>query len=126
MPLNVSGTACRHGVPRLRAASPCSARDDRSVRRQWCRPGVGLVLLLIMSPSLGQTLSTAKQPPTSMLEGQVVKDPGGTPVKKAEVQLIAEAQEEESSNYIATTDAEGHFKIERIRPGRYRAFVERT
>jgi hypothetical protein len=62
----------------------------------------------------------------SVLDGIVVRDPGGAAVRKAEVQLIAEAQEEESSNYTTTTDAEGHFKIEGIRPGRYRAFVERA
>ncbi len=56
----------------------------------------------------------------------MVKDPGGTPVKKAEVQLIAERQEEESTSYTGTTDVDGHFKIEGIRAGRYRAFVEHT
>jgi hypothetical protein len=61
-----------------------------------------------------------------MLEGQVVRDPGGTPVKKAEVQLIAERQEEGSTSYTGTTGADGHFKIEGIRAGRYRAFVEHT
>ncbi len=55
----------------------------------------------------------------------MVKDPGGAPVKKAEVQLIAEGQDEAGS-YAGTTDVDGHFKIEGIRPGRYRAFVERT
>jgi hypothetical protein len=73
----------------------------------------------------GQTPIPSKEPPTSTLEGRVVKDPGGIPVKKAEVQLIAEAQEE-GANYAATTDADGHFKIEGIHAGRYRAFVERT
>ena len=48
------------------------------------------------------------------------------PVKKAEVQLIAEGQEEETTSFTATTDGDGHFKIDGIRAGRYRAFVERT
>jgi protocatechuate 3,4-dioxygenase beta subunit len=84
------------------------------------------LLLLISLPAWTQTGTIAKVPPTSALEGQVVKDPGSLPVKKAEVQLIAEGQEEEGKTYTGTTDAEGHFRIEGIRAGRYRAFVERV
>ena len=87
---------------------------------------IGLLLLLLTAfPLHAQAPQAVKEPPTSTLEGKVVKDPGGIPVKKAEVQLIAEAQEE-GANYAATTDADGHFKIEGIHAGRYSAFVERT
>jgi protocatechuate 3,4-dioxygenase beta subunit len=72
-----------------------------------------------------QTPTPTKEPPTSALEGQVVRDPGSLPVKKAEVQVIAEGQEEEGKTYTGTTDADGHFRIEGIHAGRYRAFVER-
>jgi len=58
------------------------------------------------------------------LQGGVIKEPGGEPLKKAIVELIAENQEE-GGNYSATSDPEGQFKIEGITPGRYKIFVER-
>src|SRR6516164_7046061 len=72
-----------------------------------------------------KTSVSYKEPSQASLQGSVVKDPGGEPIKKAIVELIAENQEE-ASNYTATSDREGHFKIEGIAPGRYRIFVERT
>ncbi len=95
-----------------------------TVRTYTMRTGL-LLLLLISLPALPQTPPTPKEPPRSALEGQVVKDPGGLPVKKAEVQLIAEGRDDGTS-YAATTDADGHFRIEGILAGRYRAFVERV
>ena len=83
-----------------------------------------LLVFLISVPALPQT-SAQKEIPKSALAGRVVKDPGSVPVKKAEVQLMAEGQEE-GTNYTTTTDADGHFQIESIRHGRYRVFVERT
>jgi protocatechuate 3,4-dioxygenase beta subunit len=67
----------------------------------------------------------SKEEPKASLQGCVVKDPGGEPVKKAIVELIAENQEE-GGNFSATSGAEGQFRIEGISPGRYRVFVERT
>jgi protocatechuate 3,4-dioxygenase beta subunit len=83
-----------------------------------------LLLLIITAPCLAQS-PPPKESSKSSLEGQVVKDPTSLPVKKAEVTLISESGEERTS-YSATTDAEGKFRLEGIRPGRYRAFVERT
>lgn len=84
-----------------------------------------LLLLLVSLPAWAQTPAATKEPVKSALDGRIVKDPGSLPVKKAEVQLIADGQED-GSNYTGTSDAEGHFRIEGIRAGRYRAFVERT
>lgn len=72
-----------------------------------------------------QALSDSKADSRASLQGTVVKDPGGEPLKKAIVELIAENQEE-GGNYSATSGAEGQFKIEGVTPGRYRIFVERT
>lgn len=120
----LSSRAQQGGAARSRGTL-CSPAVPASAWRT--RTSLGLfVLVLAVVSSLGQTPSAAKEPPTSTLEGRVLKDPGGVPVKKAEVQLIAEGQEEESSSYTASSDADGHFKIEGIRSGRYRAFVERT
>jgi Carboxypeptidase regulatory-like domain len=72
-----------------------------------------------------QTGEPAKEPAKPSLEGSVVKEPGGEPLKKAIIELIAENQEE-GGNYTATSDQDGHFKITGIVAGRYRIFVERT
>src|SRR5215475_12550940 len=67
----------------------------------------------------------AKTSPKASIQGAVVKEPSGEPLKKAIIELIAENQEE-GGNYTATSDQEGHFAISDIAPGRYRIFVERT
>jgi Carboxypeptidase regulatory-like domain len=72
-----------------------------------------------------QTAEAAKEPAKASLEGSVVKEPGGEPLKKAIIELITENQEE-GSNYTATSDQDGHFKIMGIVAGRYQIFVERT
>jgi protocatechuate 3,4-dioxygenase beta subunit len=77
------------------------------------------------APVSSQETVSTKESPTASLEGRVVKDPGGEPLKKAIVELIGENQEE-AGNYTATSDQEGHFKITGIRAGRYHLFVERT
>ena len=73
----------------------------------------------------GQEPVSSKEPALATLEGMVVKDPGGEPLKKAIIELIGENQEE-GGNYTATSDQQGHFKVTGIRPGRYYQFVERT
>lgn len=73
-----------------------------------------------------QTLSPPSSPSTNaLLQGVVTRDPGNEPVKKALIELIAESQND-SANYTALTAADGSFRIENIKPGRYRLFVERT
>jgi hypothetical protein len=59
------------------------------------------------------------------IAGVVAKDPGGEPVKKALIELIAENQSE-GGDYTAITAADGTFRIENITPGRYHLFTERT
>ena len=55
----------------------------------------------------------------------VVKEPGSLPLRKVLVQLIAEDQKH-GGNYTADTDSDGHFRIEKIEPGRYRFLLEKT
>ena len=64
-------------------------------------------------------------PHASSIAGTVVKESGSQPLKKVLVQIIAENQKE-GGNYTASTDADGHFHIENVVPGRYRIFIERT
>jgi len=85
------------------------------------------VLALTLAGSAhGQTPApNPKAPAKASLQGNVVKEPVGDPLKKAIIEVIAENQEE-GGNYTATSDQDGHFKITDIQPGRYRIFVERT
>jgi protocatechuate 3,4-dioxygenase beta subunit len=61
----------------------------------------------------------------SSIAGTVLKEPGSQPLKKVLVQVIAEDQKQ-GGNYTATTDADGHFHLDHVLPGRYRLFLERT
>jgi hypothetical protein len=69
--------------------------------------------------------STASAPNTGSLGGTIVDEPGSHPVKKVLVQIVAEDQKQ-SANYSATTDADGHFHVENVIPGRYHVFFEKT
>jgi carboxypeptidase family protein len=62
---------------------------------------------------------------SAAIEGVVVKEPTGEPVKKAVIELITENQAE-GGNYTAVTGVDGTFRIEGIAPGRYHLFAERT
>jgi len=70
----------------------------------------------LLSCAAAQEPVSSKEPALATLEGTVVKDPGGEPLKKAVIELIGENQEE-GGNYTATSDAEGHYKITAIQPG---------
>jgi protocatechuate 3,4-dioxygenase beta subunit len=86
-----------------------------------------LTLLLLGASALPQSSSGSLSKPASraLLEGIVTKEPGGEPVKKALIELIAENQAE-GGDYTAVSGADGAFHIEGIVPGRYRLFTERT
>jgi hypothetical protein len=61
------------------------------------------------------------------VQGRIVQ-PNGQPIRKVEISLyrIGDYQEREDLGYTATTDAEGSFKIEGVKPDRYRLFFLRT
>jgi hypothetical protein len=60
---------------------------------------------------------------TASIAGEVIKDPGSQPLKKVLVQIVAEGQ---GDSYTASTDTDGHFRVDSVVPGRYRIFLERT
>ncbi len=84
-----------------------------------------VAVLALALCAVAQTDEPPKEPAKASLEGTVVKDPGGEPIKKAILEMIAENQMG-GGNYTATSDGEGRFKIADILPGRYRMLVERT
>jgi len=78
------------------------------------------------TPIAGTAVSSSNSVPnTGSLSGTIVEEPGSHPVKKVLLQIVAEDQKQ-SANYSATTDADGHFHVENITPGRYRVFFEKT
>jgi protocatechuate 3,4-dioxygenase beta subunit len=57
------------------------------------------------------------------IQGKVLQEPGGQPIRKANVQLSAR-DGKSNGQYSDITDAEGRFKIDDVKPGRYMATVE--
>lgn len=85
-----------------------------------------LLVLLLGAPTMAQSpVGNGVARGRAVIEGLVTKDPGGEPVKKALIELIAENQAE-GGDYTAVTGPDGGFHIESIVPGRYRLFIERT
>ncbi len=60
-----------------------------------------------------------------MIAGTIVGEPADHPLKKVIVQVVSEDQKQ-GGNYSTITDSDGHFRIERVVPGRYRIFFEKT
>jgi hypothetical protein len=79
------------------------------------------IILVALLPAHADTPAISAK--TCSISGTVVKGPGGEPLKKVLIQMIAETQGE---NYSASTDANGHFHLENVAPNRYRIFVERA
>jgi hypothetical protein len=84
-----------------------------------------LAFLVLSAFSFTSAQDSASAARASSIAGMVVKEPGSQPLKKALVQVIAEEQKQ-GGNYTASTDADGHFHIESVVPGRYRLFLEKT
>ena len=90
-----------------------------------CEVSVSLRLLPVVFTILaGITLAQTPANDSSAaltVQGRVVQDPGGQPIRKADIQLQMRNQPSES--HTATTDAEGKFQIEDVRPGSYRVIL---
>jgi protocatechuate 3,4-dioxygenase beta subunit len=57
------------------------------------------------------------------IQGRVLQEPGGQPIRKASVQFSAR-DGQSNGQFSDTTDAEGRFKVDDLKPGRYMATVE--
>lgn len=85
-----------------------------------------LVLVLGMLSIVSWARAQATTPAnTASIEGIVTKEPGSEPLKKVLLQVITEDQAG-GSNYTATTDSDGRFRIEKMAPGHYRIYLEKT
>ena len=91
-------------------------------------PALALVLLSLLPRVSAQNASPPQGAPSQeapYLAGTVVDEPGSHPLKRVLVQAVAEDQHQ-NGTYSATTDTDGHFRIDNMTPGRYRVFFEKT
>jgi hypothetical protein len=87
---------------------------------------VVLSCLLLISAVEAQT-SASKPPVNCTVQGQIVQQPGGLPIRKADVGLLVTIGEAAGDNeYAAVTDAEGRFKFEDVKPGDYQLYFGRA
>src|ERR1700722_8754767 len=84
---------------------------------------LALLLLSLLPRASAQSASPPHDAP--YLAGTIVDEPGSHPLKKVLVQVVAEDQRH-NGNYSASTDTDGHFRIDNIVPGRYRVFFEKS
>jgi protocatechuate 3,4-dioxygenase beta subunit len=90
-----------------------------------------ILALLVLLPGLcvSQTIpptspSGPSDPPTLLIaRGRVVQDPGGQPLRKVDVRFTSR-NDQKNEQYTASTDAEGKFQIEDLKPGRYSISLE--
>lgn len=78
-----------------------------------------LLFAVLFATTLAAQTPAPKEPAKCTVQGQVVQEPGGQPLKKVNIRLAG------SGGYAAVTDAEGHFKIEDVMPGNYRMWAGR-
>ena len=82
-----------------------------------------LCIILFTSPCVAQN-APPKEPPKCTVQGEVIHEPGGQPLKKAKVELHPE-DKENGTAYKATSDIEGRFKFDKVEPGNYTLSLER-
>ena len=79
---------------------------------------------LILLPNAYAIQANAQQPiPALIVQGKVLQEPDGLPIRKASVQLNGRAGQP-AAQYSAVTDAEGRFTIGDVQQGTYLVVVE--
>jgi protocatechuate 3,4-dioxygenase beta subunit len=67
--------------------------------------------------------SPPEQASTPSIQGKVLQEPDGQPIRKANVELNG-GKGPTDTKYSAVTDAQGQFRIEHLQPGQYYVVVE--
>src|SRR6266496_2114890 len=77
---------------------------------------------ILLAPAIAAQTQPSKPPSTCKVQGQIVQQPGGAPLRKADIRLfsIGAHSDEESVEYSGVTDAEGRFELDDVKPGTYR------
>jgi hypothetical protein len=79
-----------------------------------------ILFAVLCVTTLAAQTSAPKEPAKCTVQGQVVQEPGGQPLKKVNIRLAG------SGGYATVTDAEGHFKIEDVTPGNYQLWLAKS
>jgi hypothetical protein len=86
---------------------------------------LSLVFAVLIPTMLAAQASAPKERAKCVVGGQVIQEPGARPIRKANIELTPDDQEEGTS-HTAVTDPEGRFKIDNIEPGRYTLSVQHS
>jgi len=79
--------------------------------------------LIVVTIASAVQASPQEQPSAPSIQGKVLQEPDGQPIRKASVQLSGRRGPGEAK-YSAVTDAEGKFGIDDVQPGQYYVVVE--
>lgn len=86
---------------------------------------IALACFLLSASLLARAQVSEPSAHSSSISGTVLKEPGGQPLKKVLLQVVAEDQKN-GGNYTTSTDPDGYFHIDNVLPGRYRIYLEKT
>jgi len=82
------------------------------------------VFTVIASITFAQTSANDSNSQLTV-QGRVVQDPGGQPIRKVDIQLMSRDRRA-NENYTTSTDAEGKFQIDGVKQGTYRVILEHS
>jgi Carboxypeptidase regulatory-like domain len=101
-----------------------TARTDHPLLRRGRSVKRFLVTTFCLVSAAFAFQSTSQQKTSGItIRGQVLQEPGGQPIRKTNVQFI-ERDGQSNGQYSDTTNADGRFEVDDVKPGRYLATVE--
>jgi protocatechuate 3,4-dioxygenase beta subunit len=89
------------------------------------------LLLLFLSwlrpiPAIESQTPASKPPTSCIVQGQVVREPGGRPIQKVAIRMFsANDEDRDEEGHVTFTDPEGRFKFEDLKPGTYYVYFGR-